>query len=153
VSIASSVASAISGNGAIAALLTGGSYEYGATGRSGLSRNSVPAAFDSGGVMKPCAIVRNRSGNPFGGVYDRPSKTQSLRDVVEVYVYADGDELYSTAVEPAADAIELLLNGEYVSGAGWLKLVNRLKDERDPELNNAIFNRIDFQVIHLRSAS
>lgn len=152
-SIAGSIASALAGNAPLMVILTGGARTYGDTGRSGISPSSVPAAYDANGVIKPNAIVLDRSENPWGGVRDRPTKTKSLRNVVEVYIYDDGDNLYDTAVEPAGEAIALLLDEQFVSGAGWLKLVNRLKDQRDPGLNNAIFNRLDFQVVHLRSAS
>lgn len=151
-SIASSVAAVLSANAPLMTILTGGATTFDAAGRNGLSQSSVPAAFDSNGVMKPVSLVRDRSENPWGGVFDRTSKTRSLRNVVEVYVYDDGDALYATAIEPAGEAIALLLDGGFVSGAGHLKLVNRIKDGVDPELNNARFNRLDFQVVHLRSA-
>lgn len=149
--IETSIASAIAANAPIVTILTGGARAFEALGRNGLGAASVPAAFDANNVMKPNAIVRDRSQNMFGRIHDAPNKVKGLADVIEVYVYDDGDNLTSTSVAPAMELICSLLDEQFVSGAGWLKQINRLRGMRDPELNNALFERTDFQVVHIRS--
>ena len=43
-----------------------------------------------------------------------------------------------------------LLHEQFVTGAGKLKNINNLKDLRDPEVNNALCHRADFQVVLVR---
>jgi hypothetical protein len=54
----------IEANAPIMAILTGGVYAYGALGIAGLTRESVAAAFDANGFLKPCLIVKQRAAVP-----------------------------------------------------------------------------------------
>lgn len=73
------------------AILTGGVYAYGSLGREGLTRESIPGAFDTNGYLKPCAIVKMRPLVPDGWIHDPDSQDTSARQVIEIWLYDDTD--------------------------------------------------------------
>lgn len=147
-SITTAIADRLSGDVTLAGILTGGVYPFSETGVNGISPASTPAAFEDG-FMKPTALVRTRTETPWGGIHDVNTPTTSYRSVVEVYVYDEGDRP-EDAIESAYLRVIAILHEKFVAGAGRLKHINGLKDLRDPEMSNAICNRADFQVVHVR---
>lgn len=126
----------------LAALLTGGVYSYEQTGRNGISRAAMPDAYESGGFLRPCAVVK--SGDAGAAVAIRDSAS-GARQTVEVYLYDDGDSGYGT-IASARDMVIALLDRQWVAGAGFVQRRGGADDLRDPKLNNAALARVDFEV-------
>lgn len=147
-SVTTAVANRLEADATLMAILTGGVYPFSETGVNGISPASTPGAYEDG-FLQPTVLVRTRTDLPWGDVHDVGTPTTSYRAVVEVYVYDEGDQS-ETAIEAAWLRVIALLHEKFVSGAGKLKNINNLKDLRDPEMNNAICNRADFQVVLVR---
>jgi hypothetical protein len=96
------------------AILTGGVYAYGSLGGEGLTRESVPAAFDSNGYLKPSAVAKMRPLIPDGVVYDFPSQETSARQVVEWWIYEDTG---FTNVDAALARLYVLFQGHQFNDA------------------------------------
>jgi len=130
----------------LTAILTGGVYEYTLVGKDVVTPQSLPTtAYDASGYLKPIALVKARSEFPFGGGYDHANKYNTVRDVVEVYLLRDGDAT-TVDLKGAADRVENLLFGVFVGG-GWAGIINRIDDEREPLLNNALYIRVDVGIV------
>ena len=136
------------GPGGVATMLTGGIYTYEQTGRLGINRNSTPDAFDSVG-LKPCAVIKSRAKMPDGQITDLHLQWQSARQVVEIWIYQDGDVGYSV-IDQAVARIYTLLQARRVNGkpVRWQQTLDR--PPRDESLNMACFSRIDFQVLAIQ---
>lgn len=147
---ADAIALVLAADTTLTALLTGGVYTWDASGRNGISPESLPSAY-SNGFLKPVGLVWKRSEVPWGGGHDAAVQWKTLRDVVEIYLYNDGDSTYTT-IESAAARVEKDLDDKFITGAGFLKAIYRYYD-RDTDLNNSIYIRIDFQVVHSRQLS
>lgn len=133
----------LAGDGALASLLTGGIYSYEQTGRHGISRATLPDAFDTGGFLLPCAVIKMGEARESAAIRDSVSGS---RQMVAVYLYDDGDSGYGTIV-PARDAVVALLDRQWIAGAGFVRWVIGADDGRDPKLNNAAMMRVDFEVV------
>jgi len=133
------------GAGGAATLLTGGIYTYAETGRLGINQQTTPSAWDATTrKLKPCAVVKDRARVPDGGVTDDLEQLASWRQVVEIYLYQDGDTDGST-LDTVADRLFVLFHGRRISSkiTHW---ANSIVSEREPALNRAHMNRIDFAV-------
>lgn len=153
------VYSILNADATLLASLTGGIWKYARTvsgdtnsiGRNGISSVVMANAY-ANGLLKPCAIVAARGEMPWGGAYDHGEKMKSVRDVIEVYLYIDGDGGVS-ALLTAGDRVEHLLDGEFIgldgagNGGGWGNVITRISEDRDPDLNQALYLRIDVQVM------
>lgn len=106
------VLAADTGAGGVATLLTGGIYDWDETGRLGISRDNTATAdaFDTNGKVKPCALLKTRSEQPDGPI-DDPAPAQSVREMLELYLYQDDG--YAT-IESAADRAWSLLHRGWV---------------------------------------
>lgn len=145
------VLDADSGVGGAATLLTGGIYTFDETGRLGINRDDTPTAFDgTTGLLKPCAVVKTRAKIHDGGIHDDQTQEMSYRQVVEIWLYADGNAGYST-LESAQARIFTLLNGKRINGA-LVRWVNDIEDERAPDgvLDNASLIRDDYEVHYMK---
>lgn len=127
----------------LAGLLLGGVYSYEQTGRSGISRVTTPDAYEAGGFLRPCAVVK--AGEARAAVAIRDS-ISGARRIVQVYLYDDGDNGYG-AITAARDRVIALLDRQWIEGAGYVRWVIGIEDERDPKLNNAALVRVDFEVM------
>ena len=127
----------------LAALLTGGIYTYEQTGRNGISRAAMPDAYESGGFLRPCAVVKAGDTRAAAAIRDAAS---GARQVVEVYLYDDGDNGYGT-IASARDLVLALLDRQWIAGAGFVQRRGGADDLRDPKLNNAALARVDFEVV------
>lgn len=139
----------LAADSALAVILTGGIHTFEESGRNGISKASVPSAYDSSGIMKPSAFVFVRSDNAWGGGHDSAVSYDSMRAVAEIIVYDSGDRNYAS-VEAGCLQIETLLHNTFISGVGRIKRINKLLDMKDPNLNNAIYQEIDFQMVRGR---
>lgn len=137
------------GAGGVATLLTGGIYTYEQTGRLGINRNSTPNAFDSVGLLKPCAVIKSRANVPDGQIIDLHLQWQSARQAAEIWIYQDGDAGYSV-IDQVVARIYTLLQARRAGGkpVRWLQTLSR--PPRDESLNMACFSRIDFQVLAIQ---
>lgn len=135
------------GTGGLAALLAGGVYSFAETGRLGISRASTPDAFDADGLLRPCAVVKARGAVPDGGADDDGAQVASYRQVVEVWLYADGDAA-PDVIDAAARRAFGVLHGKMIGDskviAHWAG--NYFGGERDASLDNALMLRCDFAV-------
>lgn len=133
------------------ALTTGGVYTTGDTKRQGLDRSTVPDAFDATTrKLKPTVVVHARSQMPYGGVRDQVDVTVSARQVLEIYLYDDGDRGYLT-IESARRRIRQLLDYKRLPGIVMIKWINNIDDEKAEELNNANMIRADYEVIAIKN--
>ena len=132
----------------LAALLVGGIYHYEQTGRSGISRLTTPNAYDAAGFLQPCAVLKAGETREARPIRDTQP---GIRQLVEVYLYDDGDSGYG-ALLTARDLIVALLDRRWIDGAGLgasgahMRWVGGADDLRDPKLNNAALVRLDFAV-------
>ena len=125
--------------------LTGGLYKYGALGPDGVSRSETPSAFDSGGFLKPCGLIRQRSAVNTGDLSDFDYKLISMREMVEIYLYQD--RTYST-IDSAKDWIIIKLTGATFSDSFEVELANVVDRQRDNgALQGASLIRLDFSVV------
>jgi len=135
------------GVGGVVTLLTGGVYSFVETGRLGISRTSTPGAFDADGLLKPCAVVKARGAAPDGGADDDGAQVASYRQVVEVWLYADGDAAQTT-IEAAQRRAFTVLHGKMIGSdkviARWAG--NYFGGERDASLDFALVLRCDYAV-------
>lgn len=140
------VLDADTGAGGVKTLCTGGIYAFEATERLGINRDSTPNAFDgTTGLLKPCCIIREREEVPDNGVRD--IAVASVRQVVELWFYDDGDAAYTTAKAARARAFVLL--DEQMIGTDKVipRFVgNNINTGRDVSLDNALMLRADYEV-------
>lgn len=129
------------------ATLTGGVHKRESTGIEGITRATVPSAFDSNGYLRPCALIAERATVPDGAVKDLMAQKVSTRVIVEVYLYADAGAGY-TALDTAAARIYVLLQGKQFTGSAEVELVNAVGRWREEggSLKNAVATRYDFLV-------
>lgn len=146
----SDFATRMAADATLMAVLTGGVYQSGTVGRLGITRETAPAAFDAGGFLLPCALVRQRGRVPDGAVRDGAAQATSVAQVVEVWLYEDAG--YS-AIDAAAGRIYALLEGVTVGSDTFpAELVNRLDRERDEgALAGASLGRMDFVIYSVMS--
>lgn len=110
------------------AILTGGVYTAGALGVLGINRTDTPAAFDSNGYLRPCALVRERPLVPDLQVNDFLEQVASATQVVEIYIYQDTGY---TSIDTALDRLFTLFFGHQFNGTFPLEWTGTLKRERD----------------------
>lgn len=142
----------LAGDATLLATLTGGVYSYNAdTRRLGITRQMSPSPFLDG-FLRPCALVKARDLIPSGGLLDSDQQFASVRQVVEVWFYNDGDAGY-TALQTARDRVYALLQQASLAGGGLVTWTNDLDNVRDPELDHAAALRSDYIVNATRQGS
>lgn len=142
---AKTILAADSGAGGAATLLAGGIYTFAETKRLGVSDQTTPNAFDSNGLMLPTLVIKDRAQTPDGGVADDITQKVSYRQIVEFWLYDDGDSTYSV-LEPVLARIHLKLHGVQV-GSNKIKLrwAETIFIPRDDAQDNALLIRMDFE--------
>lgn len=148
-SVVSGIKTLLEADTATMAILTGGVYTDDETDRNGIGRTNTPSAYDANGFLKPCAYVKERAqiGN-WGGALGNDGFT-GTRQVFEIWLY---DDVSRTAIASARDLLIPLLQRTLITGFGRLRYLGFLK-EYAPELNNAPFFRVDFELIGLLGES
>lgn len=140
------IAVILSADATLVALLTGGIYVSATVGPLGITREATPSAFDASNYLKPCALVKQRDKVTTGDVLDFDAKIESVRQMVEVWLYADSGDGYTT-LDSAGARIRTLLMGRQLTDSFELRLAlwrDRLRDEG--ALQGAALERLDFQV-------
>lgn len=142
----------LSADATLLATLTGGVHKRESTGIEGITRATVPSAFDSNNYLKPCALIAERATVPDGAVKDLMARVISTRVTVEVYLYCDSSAGY-TPLDTAAARVYALLQGAVLSASFEVELVNVVGRWRevDGSLKNACATRLDFGVTEILS--
>jgi hypothetical protein len=104
------------------------------------------------GFLRPCLLIRQLDANPFGPVDDAATQVRSVRQVIQKWFYADGDNSYAT-LESARNQVYALLHRKFVPNASWLRWIGDLDNVQAPEMNNARVLRADYQLVRLKSAT
>lgn len=115
----------MTGDATLMAILTGGVFVSGETGRDGLTRGDIAG---SDGWIRPAALVRERAVVPDGWVHDQEAQHASARQVVEIWLYEDSGY---TNIDAALARLYILFQGYRLSGAFPLEWVGTLNRERD----------------------
>jgi len=130
-------------------ILTGGIYTYRETGRLGISRTTTPNAFLDG-FLRPTALIKGRQELADGEIQDSDGQFSTTRQVIEIYLYDDGDNNYST-LETARTRIYALLQNKQLTGIAEIVFVGDIDDLREQELDNAALLRQDWLVHSTKS--
>lgn len=131
--------------------LTGGIYTPATAGRLGVNRINTPAAYDATtGLIKPCLLIKTDSGGPDGGVADDSGQSVSVRDVVRLWFYADGDAGYAV-IRNARARVYGLLHGKSLTGLYGLRWFNEVLEGHDPTLEMACFERDDYECRRIKT--
>lgn len=130
--------------------LTGGVYLKKNLTPEGIDREETEDAYDDDGLLLPIAIVKARGNIPTFELRDEAEQLTSTEQVVEVWFHNDRDAGWG-ALETAADRVYALLHDKQIPGGFRATLVNEVTDFRDPEMDNACTQRLDFQVTGRRS--
>jgi hypothetical protein len=148
---ADAIKAVLAADATLISYLTGGFWTVATAGRLGVSRINTPTAYDSTtGLMKPCMLLTDSSAAPDSGIADDSLQTLSVRDVVRLWFYADGDAGYATIRLARARAFALL-HGKTVSTLYGLRWINELLDGHDPTLEHACFERDDYECRRLKT--
>lgn len=136
----------MTGDATLMAILTGGVFVSGETGRDGLTRGDIAG---SDGWIRPAALVRERAVVPDGWVHDQEAQHASARQVVEIWLYEDASY---AAIDAAMNRLYTLFQGYMFTDTypiEWIGGINRQRDEGS--LLGASLGRIDFAVFSVRS--
>lgn len=77
----------IAANAPLMAVLTGGVHTKAETGPEGITRDTVGAAFDGNGHLKPCALVVENAIVPDSMVHDEEAIIASVAQRVQIFLY------------------------------------------------------------------
>lgn len=134
----------------LTSILTGGVYQAGTVGRLGITRESVPGAFDTAGYLRPCALVRQRGAVSDGIVRDPIARVTSTVQTVEIWLYEDSGY---TAIDAAIARLHALFEGIVLADSFEIWLTNVIDRQRDNgALGGASLARLDFAVYSVMGA-
>lgn len=129
------------------AAATGGIYDLTETGAEGINRTTVPAAFDSNLIIKPCILVKLRSSIPDSQVVDNANQLMSFRDMVECWLYQFGAYDQITAM---SSRIYALLSGKHLTGTALVMWAGDTQPMRNVDLDSYVV-RSDYLAVSTRS--
>lgn len=135
------------GDPPLAALLSGGIYAFSEIRRLGITRATVPAAFDAEGFVLPLAVVKSRVPVPIGGLTDLEEQVGARRTVMEIWVYEDQEY---TTIDLSLTHIYRVLQGHKLAGAwplAWAFQTVPLVD--NGSLKGASVKRVDYSLTDL----
>ncbi len=129
--IESDVKALVDGDATISGLLTGGVHVKETVGRLGITRESVPSAFDASGFLLPCMLIRERTRTRDMAVTEiEPSLHLLSQNVtVELYLYQDTD--YDT-IYSVMDLLIPLLHGTQLTNTFGMRFMNEMRGMQDP---------------------
>lgn len=131
----------------LVALATGGIWDWDETGRMGINRSNTltSAAFTSGGIIKPCVMLKLRSSTPFGEIADDAAQVTGAREVLEAWVYQHSG--YAT-IRSMLDRVYHVLQGKQLGGfeCRW---IGDLEPPRDIDMDASVV-RAAYEVFILR---
>lgn len=140
------------GVGGVNTLLTGGIYTFGELSEHGINRRDNQTAFN-GTLLKPCAVIKDRAQTPDNGINDPDLQLKSYVQVVEIWLYNNRNAGYGT-LDTVWNRIYGLLEGKPVGAnkniAYWSGNSVSMKE---PEIENAVFTRNDFEFRAMMTAS
>jgi hypothetical protein len=138
----------LSGDATLIALLTGGVYLSRSLPRRGITRDDLDAAWmdSETGALLPLAVVKPRGIVATSDIRDQTRQLTSTNQVIEIWMYADGDAGFAT-LESAANRIYTLLQERRVAGQYSMTFDQKLYPPRASELGDAGVIRMDFQSI------
>jgi hypothetical protein len=136
-------------NAPLIAVLTGGIYLVEQLVGGKLDRKFTPAAFTTGGGMKPVCLIRGRAETAFSRIKDSETQFRPVRQVLELYLCNDRDTGFA-ALESAETLIYGLLAQRRVANSWKINYVNRLSFN-DPENYDAATVRLEYEVIGHRA--
>lgn len=131
----------------LVAIATGGIWDWDATGRLGINRsNAATTTAYSGGIIKPCLLLKMRTDLPFGAVADDAEQVTGARAMLEVWAYQDNG--YAT-IKSMLNKVYSLWQGKRLGGyvcrwAGDFELPH----DTDMDAN---VTRADYAVTYLRT--
>lgn len=128
-------------------LFTGGIYTFNETGRTGISRQSTPSAYDVTTYhLKPCCVIRARARVSDSGPKDDASQVYSYRQVVEVWFYIDSSGSLSTLETAQARVFTVLAGKRIGTDKRTLRWVgDPVWDDREIALERAYALRSDYE--------
>lgn len=129
------------------ATATGGVWDINEAGKSGINRTSTPGAFDSQGVIKPCVLLKLRSGTPDGALADDATQTVSLLDILEAWFYQDQGY---TAINTMRDRVYTLWQAKQLTGTFVCLWAGDVRGGRDIDLDASV-ERSDYNVRRKRN--
>lgn len=129
------------------ATATGGVWDFDETGRLGLSRTLTPGAFDAGGRIKPCLLLKLRSSTPDHVLQDDAGQYSSVVEMLEVWFYEDAG--YSQ-IDTMRSRVYALLHAQQLTGTFAVYWAGDVRGQRDVELD-ANMERSQYQVHTYRS--
>ncbi|MBX3081722.1 MAG: hypothetical protein KF716_08800 [Anaerolineae bacterium] len=144
-SYAAAIKTLLVADATLAAALTGGIYSYQDTKKLGINQVTTPLAFTAG-ILKPCALIKDRGETPFGGIADPNAQYVTTSQIIEIWLYDDGEAGYAT-LQMARDRIYALLQHNRVAGSFEIRFANIVEGVPAPELDNPAAIRADYQVI------
>ena len=148
----SSIKSTLGGDATLLTTATGGVYTWADTYRLGISRETVPAAFNATtGIIKPCVLVKGRGERPDGGVAEDITQQISTSEIVEVWFYEDTGY---TNIETMRARVYKLLHGKQIASTGMLIVRwagDPLVQMRDDAMGHVSVERSDYEVRSIKS--
>ncbi len=140
--IVTTVRSVLAADATLAAIATGGVYDWNSAGRDGIVRTSTPAAFGSNGRIKPFIMVTSSGGAPDGVLVDEAAQYVSYQAIIGVWMYQDtGYEV----IESMRNRVYTLLHAKQIPGIFRMFLQFDMRGQRDPGLDASV-ERSDFVV-------
>lgn len=145
------VAEALRADATLMAILLGGVYTEEEVGVEGIRRgDSSPTAdaFDQGGILQPCAVVRHHSPFPSDEVRDEDEGMMSVQQVISVFYYQFRGHLI---VDSAKDRGYSVLQGfkpENTTRLSFLFETDAIAD-MGPVANSTVL-RQDWQTFYVR---
>lgn len=143
----STIYSKLSGDATLLTTATGGVWTFDQTKQKGLNRTLTPSVFDATGVIKPAVLISARSPNPGYNIQDDTGQVMDVREVVEIYCYADA--AYSV-IETMENRIYALLHTKWLGGMYRVDWAGTLRMSRDVDLD-AYVRRSDYLCVWVRS--
>lgn len=116
-------------------------------GPKGIMHDDAYGIYDVHEVMRPTIILNLRPNVGWGGINDLALKVNSSKQVVEVYIYDDAKHRYTT-IRALGALVNEALNGARTS-LGELGWINTLEKGRDYALEEAYFERWDFEIARI----
>lgn len=128
--------------------LTGGIFNFSDAGRNGLNRLQLPGAYDQvTGFVKPVAFVAEMDEDMNQEQVSPSTGRFSIQGSIYIRILDHGDNGYDT-IDLASKRIKAILNckPQIIANANQFILKKTLEDRREPQLKDATFYQMLFEV-------
>lgn len=112
-------------------------------GNTGAIHDTYLSIYDSDEVMQPFAVINPRDELPTGNINDLVTTEQSVKQMVEIYFYDDGNHGHNLIAQARIRA-KALLHGARAGRAILLKQGPDQKEKYDKWMEMACFERSDY---------